>query len=607
MRRALWLWTGWFYLSNLVVLALVSLRFLSTHDASDELLARAFTPLMLISHNGVLAAAVVVAAAVVIGLLPRRRLLVTTCVTVSSLLVAFVLIDTVVYAQYRFHINGAILHLLTGGSAAETFVFPSIMYVQAALAVVLIVAVETLIAIFVTAWVNSPSRKGGRFAVVSLIVMAVAMHALHAWADVTSYTPIARQRKLLPAFQGLTVKKTLTRLGLTPKGNERQLAQRQGDTDLAYPLAPMQCSAKPAKMNVILIVIDSWRRDSLTPAVTPNLARFAADKQQFRDHISGGSATRTGMFSLFYGIPATYWHDFVAERKGPVLVSELVRQNYDVRAFRSAPLTSPEFHWTIFSEVHTVRLLSDGETPAARDRDLTTDFIDFLGQRDESRPFFSVLFYDSPHAYDVPAGEPMPFQPSWKRVNYFELDNDSDPGPFRNRYLNSLRFVDRLAGEALDAIKAHRLLENSIVIVTGDHGQEFNETRLNYWGHNSNFTRYQTGVPLVIHWPGQKPAIHGYRTSHFDMAPTLLRNVLGCSAGFASYSVGHDLFTAGGRELLLLSNFTDSAMVEPRRITTISPHGTVDVVDEDYRPIDSRPDSRVIGAAMELQSRFYKK
>jgi membrane-anchored protein YejM (alkaline phosphatase superfamily) len=39
------------------------------------------------------------------------------------------------------------------------------------------------------------------------------------------------------------------------------------------------------------------------------------------------------------------------------------------------------------------------------------------------------------------------------------------------------------------------------VIVTSDHGEEFNDTGKNYWGHNGNFSPYQVAVPLLVRGP----------------------------------------------------------------------------------------------------------
>src|SRR5690606_36293306 len=120
------------------------------------------------------------------------------------------------------------------------------------------------------------------------------------------------------------------------------------------------------------------------------------------------------------------------------------------------------------------------------DRDLTEDFLDYLDERDDSKPFFALLFYDSPHSFQMPAEYPRVFQPSAPHVNYLRLDKDTDATPLLNLYRNSLHYVDSLVGTVLAELRARGLLEHTIVLITGDHGQEFNDTGLNFWGHGSN-------------------------------------------------------------------------------------------------------------------------
>ncbi|WP_306686870.1 sulfatase-like hydrolase/transferase [Candidatus Coxiella mudrowiae] len=54
--------------------------------------------------------------------------------------------------------------------------------------------------------------------------------------------------------------------------------------------------------------------------------------------------------------------------------------------------------------------------------------------------------------------------------------------PYLNRYRNAAHFDDALVGQVLQALKGHQLLKNTIVIITADHGEEFNENHQNYWG-----------------------------------------------------------------------------------------------------------------------------
>ena len=342
-------------------------------------------------------------------------------------------------------------------------------------------------------------------------------------------------------------------------------------------------------------------------AVTPNIDAFARRSVRFMEHQSGGNATRIGLFSLFYSIPGTYWHHILAEQQGPVFVTELLKQGYDVQAFRSAPLFSPEFDRTVFAQVNGVRMRSDGRNAAERDADLTQDFLSFLEKRATQPPFFALLFYDSSHKMIFPADYPAPFKPISREVNYLRLDNETDPTPLHNRYRNSVHYVDGLIGRVLTTLEQKGLLENSVIVVTGDHGQEFNDSRRNYWGHGSNFTRYQTGVPLLLYAPTLPPGVQRHRTTHFDVMPTLLRDYLGCSEPPDTYSVGRSLFEEGGREAIVLSEYTDFAIASADRIAVVRKQG-MQLFDASNTAIpDDHLDPKLISQALEQKNRFYRR
>ncbi|MCV5887617.1 sulfatase-like hydrolase/transferase, partial [Escherichia coli] len=73
---------------------------------------------------------------------------------------------------------------------------------------------------------------------------------------------------------------------------------------------------------------------------------------------------------------------------------------------------------------------------------------------------------------------------------------------FKNAYEFAVKSADDKVGGIIKTLEDAQLLANTVVIVTSNHGSEFNETNTNSWGANSNYSRYQLQVPMVIHWPG---------------------------------------------------------------------------------------------------------
>ena len=113
-------------------------------------------------------------------------------------------------------------------------------------------------------------------------------------------------------------------------------------------------------------------------------------------------------------------------------------------------------------------------------------------------------------------------------------------------------------------------------------------------------------MPFLVHWPGRAGRTYEHRTSHYDVVPTLLRELAGCTNDPADYTVGQSLFEAGGREALLLANYNDYAIVLEDRIVAVYPYG-VEILDLDYRPIPNASiDAAVRLQALDQRSRFLK-
>ncbi len=606
-RSLLLRWAGWFFLANSLLALLISLRYLQAVQFPEGEYAVLFAVLAFIGHFASLGFIGALLLFLPILLLPWRPLAFSLGVLLGTLFLLLITIDTFVFSQYRFHLNGMVLNLLLGGAAEEIFTFSGAMWLTMGLFMALLVAAEWWLAHRVWRFVQAtPGRPHGYLVAALLFAIFLTQNIMYAWADATSYTPITRQIRLLPAYQPLTAKSWFVEHGwVDPDARPEPIRVGKGSA-LDYPKAPLQCEAPARRLNILYIVIDSWRFDTMTERITPNIHRLAQESLVFEDHYSGANSTRTGIFTLFYGLPGTYWHAMLAEQRGPEFIGRLLSQGYRMGIYASAKLISPEFDRTVFVAVEELRLRSEGSSPRERDRNITDEFGDFLDRT--TQPFFGFLFYDSPHGYDFPPDYPLPFQPSWSAVNYVLLDNDFDRTPFFNRYKNSVHYVDSLIGEVLQQLEEKGLAENTLVLVTGDHGQEFNDNRFNYWGHNSNFSPWQTRVPLVVHWPGKQPRHIYHRTSHFDIAPTMMRDLLGCSNDPRDYSSGKHLIEGEPREYLLLSSYGQFAVMEPDRITVVDEFGHVSILGNDYRELPGaslRPHR--MREVMEEMSRFYER
>lgn len=254
--------------------------------------------------------------------------------------------------------------------------------------------------------------------------------------------------------------------------------------------------------------------------------------------------TPTGVFPLFYGIQSTCWEAVKANSvaiHNRVRIDVLEANGYDFGIFAKSHFQRHKIRSTVFRGIDVEESFR-GETADAWDRDMTDRLFALMRSRREAdTPFFGFAFYKSTHfSYEYPPGS-GPFQPS-REIAVMRAGGDDDPTPVLNDYRNAVHSVHELVGDLLDRVERSGLLENTIVVVTSDHGESFNDDGANYWGHTGNFTRFQTQVPLILYMPWEAPRRVSEVTSEVDIAPTLLQDGLGCARSVEDYSNGVNLF-----------------------------------------------------------------
>jgi membrane-anchored protein YejM (alkaline phosphatase superfamily) len=390
----------------------------------------------------------------------------------------------------------------------------------------------------------------------------------------------------------------------------RPAQPEKGELQLQYPLSPLSFTAPNPRQNILVIVIDSWRFDMLNDEVMPNLSRFGSESWTFTKHFSGGNATGPGIFSLLYGIPATYWTAMENQHRGPVLIDALLKENYQVKVIASAGLTTPAFNRTVFQSIPDIKETETqaGKTPHERDKIVTQKFNEFMAaQSTSSAPFFAFLLYDSAHSFCSDNENTHPFQPIPKECVRFSFSSQRDSIPYFNLYKNALHFVDQEIASVLQTLNEKHLLENTVVLITGDHGEEFDDNHMGYFGHAGNFTHYQVQTPLVMHVPHAAPHLYTHQTSHFDVVPTLMKDLLSVQNSPDDYSVGTHLLDESERSYLVVSSYVDFGIVEPAQITTIFPTGYFLIEQQDGQNLaNSSLNIPVLDKVFKQMRQFYK-
>lgn len=176
-----------------------------------------------------------------------------------------------------------------------------------------------------------------------------------------------------------------------------------------------------------------------------------------------------------------------------------------------------------------------------------------------------------------------------KQVDYLALNNSYDPTPFFNRYKNSVNYIDSLVAKVFKTIDKSDDFDNTAFVITGDHGQEMNDNKLNFWGHNSNFSDAQTKVPFIVITPdSKKPVSTTMMTSHQDVAPMLLKNYLGVDSKPDDYSLGIDIFNQDTkRKWIFSSSYNTYAIIDDDSILEINALGQYQQLDKNNKPDDS--------------------
>ena len=92
-----------------------------------------------------------------------------------------------------------------------------------------------------------------------------------------------------------------------------------------------------------------------------------------------------------------------------------------------------------------------------------------------------------------------------------------------SRYYNNLNLLDHMIKRIVDHLREKGLLERTILVVVGDHGQAFGQHHPNNFMHYRYSYNENLETPAILYQPALfKPRVFGFPTSHVDILPTLL-------------------------------------------------------------------------------------
>lgn len=310
--------------------------------------------------------------------------------------------------------------------------------------------------------------------------------------------------------------------------------------------------------NIYLFVIESFREDFITEEVAPNLFAFKQLCAPIDLTLSNANASHPSWFSIFHSQFSHHWHLLQETNwsQGSPPLHFLKSLGYQIHLYSSAQLGYYGMEKLLFGEnnslltsyqkFHHMPPLTAAETDAEALKALQKDLKE--NPRLQKGQMF-LLFWDATHFdYSWPKNWTPKFVPFASELAYFKaFYSQKRIHQIKNRYRNAVHYVDYLFGEFLKQIPNR---EEAIIIVTGDHGEEFFEH--GHLFHGSHLVQEQTKIPIYMKFGTKIPEQKRTIASQIDIFPSLLDYLCGKIPPFLQ---GQSLFRNQNEPFALISRF----------------------------------------------------
>ncbi|MCX7921690.1 MAG: LTA synthase family protein [Clostridia bacterium] len=314
--------------------------------------------------------------------------------------------------------------------------------------------------------------------------------------------------------------------------------------------------------------------------VTPNLNRFAKRSLYFNNYFSqtaqGGTSDAEFLSNVsYYPLPegavyfmnATNTFESLPKAMKDIGYSTMVMHSFK-GSYWNRSTVYPVLGFDKFISMKDY-VFDEAMGWGLSDRSFLKQSLKML--QSQNKPFYSfVITLSSHYPYDA-----------------FQNNTGFDAGPFNGTffgsYLRAENYTDKALGEFLDGIEQSGLLDNSVVVIYGDHfgiqKERMNEIKDYFKLVENNDLSYlnMIKVPLIIHLPGDKEK--GTRTTaggQIDLFPTIA-NLYGIQP---KYCLGKDLLnTDKGYAVIRDGSITDGKTVFYRKYGQCFDLDTGEVVD----------------------------
>jgi len=204
-------WGSWFAVVNAAVLAVIGLRYLWYYSPLQPLVGWTYAGLAYAGHLSALAYIPLILLVPVMMLVPRPWAVLPLAVLVSSVILSFLLLDSLVFAENRYHLGVLTFSLLERQTWAFLFLY-----------FLLGLAVEAMVAAWIWRRTAFPGMgRIGWYLPLGLGACLLASNLIHAWAEAHYYPPVTAFTRYLPLYQPRT-DRGLVRLGLVDRTRARE-------------------------------------------------------------------------------------------------------------------------------------------------------------------------------------------------------------------------------------------------------------------------------------------------------------------------------------------------------------------------------------------------
>ncbi|MEL0629433.1 DUF3413 domain-containing protein [Psychromonas aquatilis] len=561
-------WAHWFTFFNIVALSLISLRYIVYSGLANTIPGIAYQFISLIGHFSFLSAVVFILVIFPLAFLIRNNLLYRIfSIFLATIAITFLIVDTQIFRLYDFHLNPLIWQFLQKPEQVEAIYSINLHYISIPITFCLQMFFSYILWRKVR---NLQAKHIGKPIAIVLFLCFISSHLIFVWADATQYRDITNQKSIYPLSYPMTARTFLKRQGwLTEDSLQKATfgAVSENNKELNYPLAPLTYAPATADQNknILIINVEALRADMLNTDNMPYLQSLSAEGLNFKNHFSGANNSRQGVFSLFYGLPNSYWGIITDNHISPVLMDKIA-ENHAIGLFSSIGMIHPEFLQSSFSQLKNIDNVYYAKSQ--NNSQVLQQWSQWLSSSKAPEPWFSYVYLEQRNAL------------LFSQNNQASIPQQAE---YLTLYQNQVREIDQQIEKLVNTLKQQKEYQDTIIVITGTHGQSFKGQSTN------NHLISEANVPLIIIWPGKAPKEIFRMTSHLDFTATLMEEVFGVENPSNQYSSGQSLFNDTEREYVLSGDLDNYVIYENRKITQFSGNGNIDSIDWQGNHIEQDP------------------